>query len=93
MKCNKHVSGLLKKLCISGRYELAVLEAASKEGYVETFSNKADGLHLNVLKLYPEEVTGSFFRDAVQKIRYLHLGCVEVIADITDEDYYGKNSN
>lgn len=70
-----------------------MLEAASKESYVETFSNKADGLHFNVLKLEPEEVTEAFFRDAVQKIRYLHLGCVEVIADITEEDYYGKSSS
>lgn len=92
LKSNKYVSGLLKRLCISGRYELPVLEAASKQGYVETFSNKADGLHFNVLKLYPEEVTEVFFRDAVQKIKSLHLGLVEVIADITEEDYYGKSS-
>jgi hypothetical protein len=93
LKRNKYVSGLLKRLCISGRYELPVLEAAGKNGYVETFGNKADGLHWNLLKFFPEEVTEVFVKDAVKRIRFLRLGCVEVIADITEENYYGKKSS
>lgn len=81
---------LLKKFGVRGRYEFPVLEAASKEGYVETFSNKADGLHHNLSGIEPETVGEAFVVESLKKLKRLRFGVVEVVADITEEDFYGE---
>lgn len=92
LKNSFDVRSLLKKLGVRGRYEFPVLEAASKEGYVETFSNKADGLHHALQRLEPETVSNVFVSESLKKLKSLRLGCVEVVGDITEEGFYGEYS-
>lgn len=92
MKSNIDVLRFLKKVCISERYELPLLKASDKQGYVETYSNKADGLHHHLRKEYPEVLTEKFFESSKERIRRLKLGTVDLVADITEENFYGKYS-
>ena len=71
--------------------QLQVLEEAAKHGtYVETLSNKADGLHINVKEYEPEHVTRLFSNQAKNLIRKQRVGLVDLICDVTSEDFYGK---
>ena len=83
----------LKKLCINN---IGVAEAISKasrsETYVETISNKADALHWNINRNYPETITQEFFRFVKPEIIKQRLGLVDLVADLTEEDFYGKHS-
>lgn len=89
------VKSFLKKLCIN-REEviLAVSEASKENTYVENINECiADSLHWNINKNYSETITIEFFRFAKELIRKQRLGCVKLVADITEEDFYGKTSS
>lgn len=92
MNCISNVSGFLKKVCIPESYALSVLEAAKSETYVETVGNKADGLHHHLDKIVPELLTEKFFECAAKKIKGLRLSLVDLVADVTEENFYGKRS-
>ena len=89
------MKSFLKKLCIN-REEviLAVSEASKENTYVENINECiADSLHWNINKNYSETITIEFFRFAKELIRKQRLGCVKLVADITEEDFYGKTSS
>ena len=84
----------LKKLSVPNEEEFAKLltEAASRNTYIETISNKADSLHYNITKGYVEYSNEEFFKVVENKIKKLHLSSVNIIADITTENFYGKSA-
>ena len=84
----------LKKLCIN-REEVAeaVSEASRSDTYVETANpSVSDSLHWNLSKNYSETITTEFFRFVKPKILSQRFGLVDLVADITEEDFYGKYS-
>jgi len=89
---SKYVLGFLKKVCISESCVLPVLKAASSNTFVETVSNKADSLHYHLDRTYPEVLSEEFFENAKAKIKRLGLGVVDLVADITEENFYGSTS-
>ena len=94
-QCRTEFKSFLKKLCIN-REEviLAVSDANRSNTYVETINPSiADSLHLDVNKNYPETITTEFFRFAKPLILKQRFGLVNLIADVTEEDFYGKKSS
>lgn len=89
---SKYVLGFLKKVCIPEGYSLPVLEAARHETYVETVSNKADSVHAYLDRTYPEVLAEKFFESSKGRVRKLRLGTVDLVADVTEENFYGKSS-
>ena len=84
----------LKKLSVPNEEEFAKLlgEASSHNTYIETISNKADSLHYHIAKGYVEYSNEEFYNLVENKIKKLHLGAVDIIVDITPEDFYGKST-
>ena len=82
----------LKNLSVSEEYSDLILEASSHDTYIETISNKADSLHYNIAKGYVEYSDNEFSKVVKNKIKKLHLGAVDIIADITSENFYGKST-
>jgi len=82
----------LKNLSVSEEYAGLIVEASSHETYIETISNKADSLHYNIAKGYVEYSDKEFYKVVKNKIQKLHLGAVDIIVDITSENFYGKSS-
>ena len=66
------------------------MQAAQSNTYVETVSNKADCLHYHLDKNYIETLTKEYTNHLKCIIRKIRLGAVKIVADITDEDFYGK---
>lgn len=66
------------------------MKAAETNTYVETVSNKADCLHYHLNKNYEETLIKENTNHLKKIIRNKRLGGVKIIADITDEDFYGK---
>ena len=82
----------LKNLSVSEEYAGLILEASSHDTYIETISNKADSLHYHIAKGYVEYSNKEFFDAVKNKIKKLHFGAVDIIVDITSEDFYGKST-
>ena len=84
----------LKKLSVPNEEEFAKLlaEASSHNTYIETISNKADSLHYHIAKGYVEYSNEEFYNLVEKKIKKLHLGAVDIIVDITSENFYGKST-
>lgn len=78
--------------CFGSSKEVAdVLNLAAQcDSYVETLSCKADSLHLRVKRHYEDSLKvlySGFVKPLILKER---LGVVDLVADVTDEDFYGK---
>jgi putative transposase len=69
-----------------------VMKASESNTYVETVSNKADCLHYHLDKNYVETLTKENTNQLKKIIKKTRIGAVKVIADITEEDFYGKVS-
>ena len=82
----------LKNFSISEEYAGLILEASSHDTYIETISNKADSLHYNIAKGYVEYSNKEFYNAVKNKIKKLHLGAVDIIVDITSENFYGEST-
>ncbi len=93
-QCRKEFKNFLKNLSIPNEeeYTKVVLEASSHNTYVETVSNKADSLHYNIAKGYVEYIDHQFYRLVKNKIKKLHLGLVDIVVDITSENFYGRST-
>ena len=93
-QCRAEFKNFLKKLSVPNEEEFAKLlgEASSHNTYIETISNKADSLHYHIAKGYVEYSNEEFYNLVEKKIKKLHLGAVDIIADITSEKFYGKSS-
>lgn len=84
----------LKKLCIN-REEVAeaISKASSTNSYVETVNPRvSDSLHWNLSRNYLETISAEFFRFAKPKIISQRFGLVDLVADVTEENFYGKHS-
>ncbi len=82
----------LKNLSVSEQYAGLIVEASSHGTYIETISNKADSLHYNIAKGYVEYSDKEFYKVVKNRIQKLHLGAVDIIVDITSENFYGKST-
>jgi hypothetical protein len=91
-QCKAEFKNFLKKLSISEEYVTLLVEASTSNTYIETISNKADSLHYHIAKGYVEYVNQEFYRLVKIKIKKLHLGAVDIIVDITSENFYGKST-
>lgn len=88
----------LKKLFLSlfGKkkgacYIQPIIDAASGKGYVESYSNKADSLHLDIKKkLYEEDLQSSFLSSMNALAKYFRKGKVRLAIDFQEEGFYGK---
>ncbi len=93
LKSINTVNGFLKSLCI---YQEVIAEAITQASYGNTYVETvnphiSDSLHYNLDKNYSETITIEFFRFTKKLIRKERFGCVDLIADITEEDFYGKS--
>src|SRR3989344_8417552 len=93
-QCRAEFKQFLKKLSVPNEEEFAELlaEASSHNTYIETISNKADSLHCHIAKGYVEYSDKEFYNLVEKKIKKLHLGAVDIIVDITSENFYGKST-
>jgi len=93
-QCRAEFKQFLKKLSVPNEEEFAELlaEASSHNTYIETISNKADSLHCHIAKGYVEYSDKEFYKLVENKIKKLHLGAVDIIVDITSENFYGKST-
>src|SRR3989338_3049326 len=82
----------LKNLSVSEEYACLIVEASSHGTYIETISNKADSLHYNIAKGYVEYSDKEFYKVVKNRIQKLHLGAVDIIIDITSENFYGQST-
>ena len=87
-------TNFLKKLSVPNEEEFARLlaEASSRNTYIETISNRADSLHYHIAKGYVEYSNEEFYKLVEKKIKKMHLGAVDIIVDITTENFYGKSA-
>lgn len=80
----------IKNFSLPEEVKTPLLKASEVNSYVETVSNKADCLHYHLNKNYVETLTKEnidYLKKIIKKIR---IGAVKIIADITDENFYGK---
>lgn len=92
-QCKKEFKQFLKNLSVlDEEYADLLAEASSHNTYIETISNKADSLHYHIAKGYIEYSDKEFYRLVENKIKKLHLGAVDIIVDITSENFYGKSA-
>ena len=61
-------------------------------GYVETICNKSDNLHRIIKQEYPETISMAYSGYIKNFILKQHFGLVDLIADVTSENFYGKIS-
>ena len=92
--CRLEFKNFLKKLSVPNEEKFAKLlaEGASRNTYIETISNQADSLHYHIAKGYVEYSNEEFHKIVEKKIKKLHLGAVDIIVDITSENFYGKST-
>ncbi len=81
---------VIKTLALPKEYSPILANAAKHNTYVETISNKADALHLKVKQDYLETLPLEYFNYVKHFIRKQRLGVVDLVADVTEEDFYGK---
>ncbi len=92
---SKQLVRLLKKLCINRPEVISrvISEASKCNTYVETINpHVSDALHWNVKRDYPETLTSEFFRFSKELMRKLRFGSVDLIADVTEENFYGTHT-
>ena len=83
---------LLKNLSVSEEYPSLILEASSRNTYIETISNKADSLHYHIAKGYVEYSDKEFYNAVEKRIKKMRFGAVDIVIDITSENFYGKST-
>lgn len=86
-------SFIIKNLALTGEDSQILSDAAKCNTYVETISNKADNLHLKLNKEYIESLQLEYSSYALKLIKKQRLGLVDLICDITYENFYGKVDN
>ena len=89
-KLRKEFKRFLKNFSLPEEVKNPIIKAAEANTYVETVSDKADCLHYHLDKNYAETLTTENSRYLQKMLEKQHFGAVKVIADITEEDFYGK---
>ena len=83
---------IIKKLALPEEYSQILADAAKYNTYVETLGNKADNLHLKIKEEYVETIHLTHSNYIKHLIKKQHFGLVDLICDITTDDFYGKVS-
>jgi len=99
MQSIKWIKKILKKLFSylfgkkkSAKYIQPIIDAASSKGYVESYSNKADSLHLDIKKLYEEDLQSCFLSLMNKLAPYFRKGKVRLAIDFQEQGFYGKTN-
>ena len=99
-KAIKRVKKELKKLFSSlfsekssTKYVQPIIDAATCTGYVEGVSDKADSLHLDINRLYEEDLQASFLSLMSKLAPRFRKGKVRFAVDIQEQGFYGKTNN
>lgn len=74
------------------KYIQPIIDAASNRGYVENYSNKADSLHLDIKKLYEEDLQANFLKLMNKLSPCFRKPKVRLAIDFQEEGFYGKNN-
>ena len=96
----KWVKKKLKKLFSSlfgkkkqGVYVQPIIDAACNKGYVESYSNKADSLHLEIKKkIYEEDLQTNFLKLMNSLAKHFRKGKVRLAVDFQEQGFYGKTN-
>lgn len=83
---------IIKNLALPDEYSQILVDAAKCNTYVETLSNKADNLHIKVGREYLESLQPVYSDYALKLVRKQRFGLVDLVCDITYENFYGKIS-
>lgn len=81
---------IIKKLALPEEYSCLLADAAKYNTYIETLSNKADNLHLKIKGEYVETIHLAHSSYVKHLIKKQHFGLVDLICDITTDDFYGE---
>ena len=74
-------------------YVQPIIDAASNKGYVESYSNKADSLHLDIRKkLYEEDLQEGFLKLMNKLAPYFRKDKVRLAIDFQEQGFYGKTN-
>jgi len=77
-----------------GVYIQPIIDAACNKGYVESYSNKADSLHLDIKKkIYEENLQNSFLKLMNGLAPHFRRGKVRLAIDFQEHGFYGKTNN
>lgn len=83
---------IIKNLALPEEDSQILAESAKCNTYVETISKKADNLHLKVKEENADSIRLSYSRHVRKIIKRQRLGLVDLVCDITSENFYGKVS-
>lgn len=76
----------------SEKYIQSLIDSANNNGYVESYSNKADSLHLNIKKLYEEDMQKYFLKLMDNLIPNLRKDKMRLAIDFQEQGFYGKTN-
>ena len=83
---------IIKNLVLPEEDSYILAESAKFNTYVETISEKADNLHLKIKQENVDSIHISHGKHVRKIILKQRLGLVDLVCDITSEDFYGKVS-
>jgi len=93
----KWIRKKLKKLFLSlfgkkksSKYVQPILDSANSTGYVEGVSNKADSLHLDIKKIYEEDIQENFLKLMGKLSPKFRKPKVRLAIDFQEQGFYGK---
>lgn len=72
------------------KYIQPIIDAACNKGYVESYSNKADSLHLDAKRLYEEDLQTSFISLMSKLAPKFRRDKVSLAIDFQEQGFYGK---
>lgn len=91
-KIKKLFSSLFGKKKAS-KYIQPIIDAANNKGYVESYSNKADSLHLDIKKrVYEEDLQDSFLKLMNHLAPHFRKDKVRLAIDFQEQGFYGKTN-
>ncbi|MEK6904150.1 MAG: transposase [Nanoarchaeota archaeon] len=75
------------------KYVQPIIDAACNKGYVESYSNKADSLHLDIRrKIYEEDLQTSFLKLMNSLAKHFRKDKVRLAVDFQEQGFYGKTN-
>ena len=77
----------------SSNYIQAIIDAANNKGYVESYSNKADSLHLSIKRLYEEDIQSGFIAIMKKLASRFRKNKVRLAVDFQEHGFYGETNN
>ncbi|MFH1592893.1 MAG: transposase [Candidatus Woesearchaeota archaeon] len=73
------------------KYVQPIIDAASNKGYVESYSNKTDSLHLDIKKkIYEEDLQETFLKLMNKLAPHFRKTKVRLAVDFQEQGFYGK---